>query len=247
MLTNTLFIVLFCFSIASINGLERCPGASDDSQEDLPWKYNASSIVVYGTVTEVTGNTVTFKINCALKGQIIPSTIQLNQVSNVVNTSECHYLTTNKNYIVFLEPLKSAAFDNKISYQLANMEEIEITPNSLTKFLDDECSDEDDYGTPMTILYADSNNKCNKFQAICTENTKTSILNLNYPPLSKTSTFLGGIKNTLEVPNMDETENGMILSKQGFGTDDGTFRSTATISTIFMPIVVIITSLTMIF
>jgi hypothetical protein len=47
------------------------------------------------------------------------------------------------------------------------MEEIEITRNSITKFIDNECSDEDDYGIPMTILYTDSNNKCNKFEAIC--------------------------------------------------------------------------------
>jgi hypothetical protein len=48
-----------------------------------------------------------------------------------------------------------------------NIEEIEITSNSLAKFLDDECSDEDDYGIPMIIFYADINNKCGKFQVIC--------------------------------------------------------------------------------
>lgn len=47
------------------------------------------------------------------------------------------------------------------------MEEIEITRNSVTKFIDNECSDEDDYGIPMTILYANSNNKCGKFEVIC--------------------------------------------------------------------------------
>lgn len=47
------------------------------------------------------------------------------------------------------------------------MEEIEVTSNSLSKFIDDECNDEDDYGIPMTILYTDSNNKCGKFQVIC--------------------------------------------------------------------------------
>ena len=184
-------------------------------------------------------------------------------LADVNNINECHYLTANKDYIVFIESLKTAGSDNKILYQLANMEEIEITPNSLTKFLDDECSDEDDYGIPMTILYTDINNKCGKFQVVCTglylnlnnrkrkyfqkfflENTKTSILNLNYPPLSKTSTFIGGIKYPLGVPKMD---NEMISGKQSIAADDETLRSTATISMIFMPIVVIITSLTMIF
>jgi hypothetical protein len=80
MLSNTMIIVLFCFLIANINGLERCPGPSDDSQEDLTWKFNASSIVVYGKVTEVNGNIVTLKISCSLKGQFKESTIQVNQV-----------------------------------------------------------------------------------------------------------------------------------------------------------------------
>jgi hypothetical protein len=75
-----LLIFLFCFLIASINTLERCPGPSIDSQEDLIWKLNASSIVVYGKVTEVNGNIVTLKISCPLKGQLTESTIQLNQV-----------------------------------------------------------------------------------------------------------------------------------------------------------------------
>ncbi len=52
-------------------------------------------------------------------------------------------------------------------YRLANIEEIEITNNSVTNFINEECSDEDDYGISMTILYADSNNKCGKFQVIC--------------------------------------------------------------------------------
>jgi hypothetical protein len=46
---------------------------------------------------------------------------------------------------------------------------------------------------------------------------------------------------------MAETENGMISSKQNIGVNDETLQSTATISTIFIPIVVIMTSLTMIF
>jgi hypothetical protein len=80
MLFNPIIIFLICFSLASINPLERCPGPSTDSQEDLTWKFNASSIVAYGKVTEVNGNTVTLKIICPLKSQLLESTIQFNQI-----------------------------------------------------------------------------------------------------------------------------------------------------------------------
>jgi len=79
------------------------------------------------------------------------------------------------------------------------------------------------------------------------ENTKTSILNLNYPPLSKTSTFIGGLKYELPVPKMAQIGNEMISGKKSSFVGDETLRGTATISTIFMPIVVISTILTMIF
>ncbi len=80
MLFNPIIIFLICFSLASINALERCPGPSTDSQEDLTWKFNASSIVAYGKVTEVNGNRVTLKISCPLKSQLLESTIQFNQI-----------------------------------------------------------------------------------------------------------------------------------------------------------------------
>ena len=80
MLSNSIIIFLFGILFANINGFEHCPGPSNDSQEDLTEKFNASSIVIYGKVTEVNGNTVTLKISCPLKGQLIESTIQLNQV-----------------------------------------------------------------------------------------------------------------------------------------------------------------------
>jgi hypothetical protein len=79
MISNPMIIFFFCLSIASINALERCPGVSVDSQEDLTWKFNASSIVAYGKVTEVNGNTATLKITCPLKGPLLELTIQLNQ------------------------------------------------------------------------------------------------------------------------------------------------------------------------
>jgi len=87
--------------IANINALEHCPGISADSQEDLLWPFNASSIVVYGTVTEVNNNTVTLKISCRLKGQLTEPIIQLNQVSEVNNINECHYLTAKKGLCCF--------------------------------------------------------------------------------------------------------------------------------------------------
>jgi hypothetical protein len=46
---------------------------------------------------------------------------------------------------------------------------------------------------------------------------------------------------------MDQTEDGMISGKQSLGTGDETLRSTATISTMFIPMVLIITGLTMVF
>ncbi len=74
------------------------------------------------------------------------------------------------------------------------------------------------------------------------EATKASILALNYPPLSKTTTFLGGFKKTLEVPNMaDEAISG----KQGGSISDEQYRSSATIPTIWIPFMVLITGLVM--
>jgi len=77
MFSDMITVYLFCFLITNIKALETCPGPSADSQEDLPWKFSTSSIVVYGKVREVNGNTVTLKISCLLKGQLTESTIQL--------------------------------------------------------------------------------------------------------------------------------------------------------------------------
>jgi len=53
MFSSTTIALLFCISIANINALERCPGASNESQEDFKWKKDAAPIVAYGTVTDV--------------------------------------------------------------------------------------------------------------------------------------------------------------------------------------------------
>jgi len=242
MLFSTSIAVFFCIFAVNINGLERCPGASSDSQEDFKLKYDTAPIVAYGTVSDVKNNIATLKISCALKGQLTVSTVEVTQLSDVLNLTECHYLTTNKQYVVFLESMKTASSDGKTIYRLADMEEIEINTNTVNNFLNEECSDEDDYGIEMTIFYADNNLKCGRFNAICNQATRTSILALNYPPLTKTTTFLAGFKKTVSVPNMDD-EN--ISSKQGGGINDEHYRSTGTIVTIWIPLIVFITGLVM--
>jgi len=237
--------LLFCIFAANINALERCPGPAIDSQEDFQWKYTAAPIVAYGTVTDVKNNMVTLKISCTLKGQLPVSTVELSQIPDVLNLTECHYLTTNKNYVVFLESMKTAGSDGKTLYRLADMEEIEINSNTVNSFLNDECADDEDHGIEMTIFYADNNLKCGQFTATCNTQTKTAIAALTYSPLSKTATFLGGFKKTLSVPHMDPNADGTIGTKQGTG--DEHYRSTATIAAIWMPIIVFITGLTMMF
>jgi len=242
MFVRTTIALFFCILAVSINGLERCPGASSESYEDFKWKYDAAPIVAYGTVSDVKNNIATLKISCVIKGQLPVSTVELTQLSDVLNLTECHYLTTNKQYVVFLESMKTASPDSKTIYKLADMEEIEINSNTVSNFLNEECADEDDYGIDMTIFYANNNLKCNQFTATCNQATRTSILALNYLPLTKTTTVLGGFKKTLTVPKMDEEK---ISSKQSSGIDDEQYRSTATIATIWMPLIVFITGLVM--
>jgi hypothetical protein len=84
-----------------------------------------------------------------------------------MNLTECHYLTANKQYVVFLESMKTAGTDGKILYRLADMEEIEINSNTVNAFIDEECADEDDYGIEMSIFYFNNNLKCGQFSANC--------------------------------------------------------------------------------
>jgi len=242
MFFSTTIALFFCIFSVSINGLERCPGASNESQDDFKWKYDSAPIVAYGTVSDVKNNIATLKISCVIKGQLPVSTVELTQLSDVLNLTECHYLTTNKQYVVFLESMKTASPDGKTIYRLADMEEIEINSNTVSNFLKEECDDEDDYGIEMTIFYADNSLKCNKFTATCNQGTRASILALNYPPLTKATTFLGGFKSILEVPKMTD-EN--ISSKQSGGIADEIYRSTGTIGTIWMPLIIFITGLVM--
>jgi hypothetical protein len=85
----------------------------------------------------------------------------------VTNLSQCHYLMPSKTYIVFLQETKSNASDSKKFYELAPMEEIEINSDTMKRFLNDECADEDDYGIDMTMFFHENNRQCGQFTAKC--------------------------------------------------------------------------------
>ena len=53
-------------------------------------------------------------------------------------------------------------------YVLANMEEIEINADTVNKFMNEECDDEDDFGIDMSMFYFDNGNtKCGQLTATC--------------------------------------------------------------------------------
>jgi len=108
-----------------------------------------------------------------------------------------------------------------------------------------ECSDQEDQETEMTIFYFDNNLKCGQFNAVCNQMTKTSIPTLNYPPLTKSTSFIAGFKKILGIPKVDLNNDDGVSGKQGTGFNDDHYRGTATIATIWMPIIVFIASLTM--
>ena len=74
---------------------------------------------------------------------------------------------------------------------------------------------------------------------------KPSLLALTYSPLSKATTFLGGFKKVLEVPKMNANDDDTISGKQGVGDDK--YRGAATMGMAWMPLVMAITGLAMIF
>lgn len=181
---NTFIIFLCCSSIASLHALIPCPGASDRSQENFPWKYKASPIVAYGMVSEVRDTAATFEVRCTIKGQLTESIIKFIQpgsgicslsdrnsieryLAQVSNVSQCHYLTASKTYLVFIESLTTTPPASQIVYRLADMQEIEINRQTVKKFIDDQCHEEEDYGGTMTVFFADRNNKCDQFTTIC--------------------------------------------------------------------------------
>lgn len=84
-----------------------------------------------------------------------------------MNLTECHYLATNKQYVVFLESMKTGSNDIKNIYRLADLEEIEVNSNTVSNFLNEECADEEDYGIEMTMFYYNKNLKCGQLTATC--------------------------------------------------------------------------------
>jgi len=232
------FAFIFCILAVSAQNLEKCTGPASDSQEDFKWKYDAAPIVAFGKVAEVRNTKVIFTVSCTLKGDLPLSTLELDQLPNVLNASECHYLAANKQYIVFLESSKP---DTKTVYRLADMEEIEVTGDTVKNFMEEECADEDDFGIEMTMWYYGNNVQCKQFTATCNQATRTSILALDYPPLTSSTTFLGGYKKVLPVPSMS---NNGISGKQG-GSDDSNLNNAATTVSLFMPIVIFVTGLMM--
>lgn len=79
------------------------------------------------------------------------------------------------------------------------------------------------------------------------EMNKPTILSLTYAPLSKSTTFLGGFKKVLEVPKMSSNEDDTIAGKQNGGVGDDKYRGAATMRMAWMPLVMAIAGLTMIF
>ena len=77
-----------------------------------------------------------------------------------------------------------------------------------------------------------------------TENTKASMLNLNYPPLTRSSTFLAGMKQVLPVPNMQHTESTMISGKKNVGLGDEHMHSTGPVTMPLAVVLVVATGLT---
>lgn len=73
------------------------------------------------------------------------------------------------------------------------------------------------------------------------EATQTSIRALSYPPLTKTSKFLGGFKKTLPVPSMSDDG----ISGKSSGDDDSDYRNAAVSLSFFTPIIAILAGLVM--
>lgn len=65
---------------------------------------------------------------------------------------------------------------------------------------------------------------------------------MNLPPLTKSTTFLGGFKTVLNVPKMSDDDEGSISGKQS-GVDDGQLRGSASLASISLSLIVCITSL----
>lgn len=80
MFYKTILTLIFCIFAVNINALERCPGASNESQDDFKVKYDTAPIVAYATVTDIKNNLASLKISCTLKGSLPVSTVEVTQL-----------------------------------------------------------------------------------------------------------------------------------------------------------------------
>ena len=63
---------------------------------------------------------------------------------------------------------------------------------------------------------------------------------LNYPPLTKDTTFLGGYKKKLDIPKMNDDGSIDISGKQLGGTGDEQIRNSATMAVVSMPLMALL-------
>lgn len=192
MLFQAIDLFAFLLLIGISQTLISCPGPSplDKSLEGFSRKMNTSSIVAYGVVTETNGNHVAFRVHGSIKGQMTKSTVHFIQpgksiLSNVKtrnskrkfilffnsdqveSINQCHYLKTNKTYLVFLQSLTTLDADAEMIYRLDDKEEIEINVDLAKNFLEQHCRDKSQYGNVLSIFYADSTNQCKRSTMTC--------------------------------------------------------------------------------
>lgn len=212
------FGLLIGFSDTSIV----CRGPSENSHLDFRSKFDPSSIVAFGKVTEVNETSVVFNVSCSIKGRVIDGSLEFVQPHQVTNSSQCHYLTRSKTYLIFLDSMTTMEPEIVTIYRLDDREEIEINENLPKKFLEENCQKKNHYGNSLTIFYADQTNQCKRMTITCNEKLDESIGNFYRNPLTRTKTFLGGFRNE----NFDETKN-EISGKTGGVIGDETFRNNA--------------------
>jgi len=250
MFLPTTIALLLCLSTASIFALDKCPGAANDAYEDFEWKYAAAPMIAYGTASSVNNNVVTFKVICSVKGELTTGqTLELAQPTEAANYTECHYLAASKNYVVFVEPKTPT---EKKAYQLAHMEEIEVTNTLAKQYLDDQCEDSDDHGIELTVFYTNGVDKCGDFKVVCNDKNRASLLDLKFAPLDAKSIILGITRKTVPVTNgnydysEDDSEKVLGKKKDG-GIGDERFRNHGGLTTALMSMVMFVAGLTLLY
>lgn len=86
--------LLFCLTIHQSHAAVTCPGATSKmSDEDFKWKYEAASIVAYGSVLEVTNNVAKFMVFCNLKSHLPLPEVNLtlpSELSEIIGVIEAY-------------------------------------------------------------------------------------------------------------------------------------------------------------